>query len=385
MGDVCLQPSCVTPGQDCLDSYDCPEGEFCEPTLGACLPQPSGLPVCEYKPEVGPLHPTIEWSWTETAIFPTFVQVINMPVVVDLENDGTPDVVVVTSDSYDPTGGAYLRALDGKTGQEKWGAGADVYSDAGRITFCRTPAVADIDGDKRPDVLVARATGNGALVQISPNSSGMITPILLNGSIGDTPYGLVVADFDGDGAVDAAVAVGFALTVTYPVAGNIGGGGFMVIRMADGRTASIDYREVAPLAASRNMYLDAKGTLTNESIVGYKASGVPGSVAMSASRISGLALWLAACGASTPRLDAIRPVEGDAGGGVQVPPPDPTALGPPDGQPGLSPLDGPRPPQVDAGGGQRQDPYRGHLDGEVADADLDRGIGVGGGGDQMSQ
>lgn len=83
----------------------------------------------------------------------------------------------------------------------------------------------------------------------------------------------------GGNAVDAAVAVGFALAVTYPVAGNIGGGGFMVIRMADGRTASIDYREVAPLAASRNMYLDADGNPTNESIIGYRASGVPGAVA----------------------------------------------------------------------------------------------------------
>ena len=83
----------------------------------------------------------------------------------------------------------------------------------------------------------------------------------------------------GGNAVDAAVAVGYALAVTYPVAGNIGGGGFMVIRMADGRTASIDYREVAPLAAHRDMYLDAQGNPTNESIVGYKASGVPGAVA----------------------------------------------------------------------------------------------------------
>lgn len=83
----------------------------------------------------------------------------------------------------------------------------------------------------------------------------------------------------GGNAVDAAVAVGFALAVTYPVAGNIGGGGFMVIRMADGRTASLDYREVAPLAAHRDMYLDAQGNPTNESIVGYKASGVPGAVA----------------------------------------------------------------------------------------------------------
>jgi gamma-glutamyltranspeptidase/glutathione hydrolase len=83
----------------------------------------------------------------------------------------------------------------------------------------------------------------------------------------------------GGNAVDAAVATGFALAVTFPAAGNIGGGGFMVIRMADGRTAALDYREVAPLAATRNMYVDAQGKLTDKSLVGGLASGVPGSVA----------------------------------------------------------------------------------------------------------
>ncbi len=83
----------------------------------------------------------------------------------------------------------------------------------------------------------------------------------------------------GGNAVDAAVATGFALEVTFPAAGNIGGGGFMVIRMADGRAAALDYREVAPLAASRNMYVDASGHVTKESTVGPLASGVPGSVA----------------------------------------------------------------------------------------------------------
>lgn len=84
---------------------------------------------------------------------------------------------------------------------------------------------------------------------------------------------------EGGNAVDAAVAVGFALAVTYPVAGNLGGGGYMVIRMRDGRAAAIDYREVAPKAASRDMYLDEHGQLTNKSVVGYLASGVPGAVA----------------------------------------------------------------------------------------------------------
>ena len=84
----------------------------------------------------------------------------------------------------------------------------------------------------------------------------------------------------GGNAVDAAVAVGFALAVTYPGAGNIGGGGFMVIRMADGRETTIDYRETAPAAAERNMFLDERGNpVASRSLVGPLASGVPGSVA----------------------------------------------------------------------------------------------------------
>jgi gamma-glutamyltranspeptidase/glutathione hydrolase len=82
----------------------------------------------------------------------------------------------------------------------------------------------------------------------------------------------------GGNAVDAAVAVGFALAVTHPSAGNIGGGGFMLIRFADGRTTFLDFRERAPQAASRNMYLDGSGKATTDSTVGYRASGVPGTV-----------------------------------------------------------------------------------------------------------
>ncbi len=84
----------------------------------------------------------------------------------------------------------------------------------------------------------------------------------------------------GGNAVDAAVATGFALAVVHPAAGNIGGGGFMLVRFADGKTHFLDYREKAPKAASRDMYLDAQGNvIPDASTVGYKAISVPGSVA----------------------------------------------------------------------------------------------------------
>jgi gamma-glutamyltranspeptidase / glutathione hydrolase len=93
-----------------------------------------------------------------------------------------------------------------------------------------------------------------------------------------TQAGLKILESGGN-AVDAAVAVGFALAVTHSSAGNIGGGGFMLVRLADGRTTFIDFRERAPEAATHDMYLDASGKLTRDSITGYRASGVPGTVA----------------------------------------------------------------------------------------------------------
>src|SRR5947208_7499728 len=86
----------------------------------------------------------------------------------------------------------------------------------------------------------------------------------------------------GGNAVDAAVAVAFALAVVYPVAGNLGGGGFMMIRRSDGTATAIDYRETAPAAATRDMYVGPDGELIKgegSSTLGYRAAGVPGTVA----------------------------------------------------------------------------------------------------------
>lgn len=82
----------------------------------------------------------------------------------------------------------------------------------------------------------------------------------------------------GGNAVDAAVATAFTLAVTYPEAGNIGGGGFMTLYV-DGKPYFLDYREIAPKAASKSMYLNEKGeVIENLSLIGSKAAGVPGTV-----------------------------------------------------------------------------------------------------------
>ena len=88
----------------------------------------------------------------------------------------------------------------------------------------------------------------------------------------------------GGNAVDAAVATGFALAVVHPQAGNLGGGGFLLLRSANGKTHFVDFREKAPAAATEDMYLDAQGNVLpesnkNSSVVGYRSVGVPGSVA----------------------------------------------------------------------------------------------------------
>ncbi|MBS1827041.1 MAG: gamma-glutamyltransferase [Acidobacteria bacterium] len=92
-----------------------------------------------------------------------------------------------------------------------------------------------------------------------------------------TDAGVAVLQSGGN-AIDAAVAVGFALAVTHPTAGNLGGGGFLLLRKSTGETTFLDFRERAPAKATRNMYLDDKGNLTRDSLEGWRAAGVPGTV-----------------------------------------------------------------------------------------------------------
>lgn len=137
----------------------------------------------------------------------------------------------------------------------------------------------------------------------------------LHGMVGSTSVhaseaGLAMLKRGGT-AVDAAVAVGFALAVTHPAAGNIGGGGFMLIRLPDGKAVALDYREVAPAAASRDMFLGENGEpVEARSRVGALASGVPGAVA-------GLYRAHAAYG-RLPWADVVAPAVGLARDGFEI-------------------------------------------------------------------
>jgi gamma-glutamyltranspeptidase / glutathione hydrolase len=128
---------------------------------------------------------------------------------------------------------------------------------------CKNSQVYYCDNDPAKAAPIAVSGSNGVVVTSQHNASEIGLKILKQGG----------------NAIDAAVAVGYALAVTDPCCGNIGGGGFMLVRLANGKDTFINFREKAPLAASKNMYLDKQGkVIPNLSTKGYLAVGVPGTV-----------------------------------------------------------------------------------------------------------
>src|SRR2546423_15121115 len=138
--------------------------------------------------------------------------------------------------------------------------------------------------------------------QAAPDAAGMVVSkhgVVISSSSIASDVGASILRRGGN-AVDAAVGTAFALAVTYPGAGNIGGGGFMVVRMKNGTATTIDYRERAPLKSTQTMYLDSAGRINRSlTATGYLAPGVPGTV-------RGLALAHRKFG-RLPWRDVVRP------------------------------------------------------------------------------
>ena len=195
-GQVCSGDECVLPGKDCVDSYDCDPGEYCEQTLNKCLPQPNPL-TCELIPNFDTITAVPEWSWIEH-------EVLSAPAVADLDADGNPEVIVNTTKykSTDFTIGAVV-VLDGKTGTTKFIVEPDVnkkqYGSQGRSTL----AVGDVSGDALPDIVYAgrESGGKSPLHAVDHTGAWLWTAHNVNNvnvTTGVNNGGATLANFDDD-------------------------------------------------------------------------------------------------------------------------------------------------------------------------------------------
>ena len=155
-GDVCLAGECATPGSGCTDSFDCPKGHFCEPTLGQCLPQPTG-PLCELRPESVTFEPTIEWHWQGWSQDDRYRPVQSTPAIADVDADGYPEVVTV---AYRSTGNNMLIVLNGEDGSENLMIPDSTYN----VRWGTGAAVGNLDADAELEQLTL------AVLQASPSS-----------------------------------------------------------------------------------------------------------------------------------------------------------------------------------------------------------------------
>jgi hypothetical protein len=205
--ELCLGDACVVPTTKCGDSFDCKEHERCEPTLGKCVPDAPGAPACELHPAPGALSPTLAWSWTGSAIKPTADQVVNVPLVVDLENDGEPEVVVVTSTDFASNHSGYLRALRGKDGTEIWPDSAGVYAAGNQVNPRGTPAAADLDGDGKIEIVAPKM--GGGLIAFRADGSLLWTSTQKDGKTAWTTSiasaAVAIGDVDDDGKPEVVV------------------------------------------------------------------------------------------------------------------------------------------------------------------------------------
>ncbi len=206
-GDVCLVDACVTPGAACGDSYDCPAGQFCEPTLGQCLPQPDPL-ACEHVPLFDTLDVVEEWAYTGG-------EIISIPVVANLDGVGAPEVVInLTVQDGGSFNDGRIAILDGATGAVEVApiphAPPTSYGSHGKSTI----AIGDVSGDGMPDIvytsreddtfttLIVAIDRTGALLWTSHDDGGPRRFQQEHGAI-------TLANFDGD--PQAEIVVGATL------------------------------------------------------------------------------------------------------------------------------------------------------------------------------
>lgn len=216
-GDVCYLGACTVPGDPCTRNSDCPDGEYCESTVMACLPRATGE-MCEYRPPVQPLELEEQWHWENDTVMPAHDQVMMAPMVAnltdddmdgDIDVDDIPDVVFHSFTGSDYWGNGILRAVSGDTGARIWPTADPGY----RTTPGGEVAIADVDpSSPGPEIMACSASNRSA----SPRQPGHLMIIAADGTLlrrfdtapNDVPCGFdapMVGDMNGDGTPEIVV------------------------------------------------------------------------------------------------------------------------------------------------------------------------------------
>jgi len=260
-GLLCYLGACLTPGDACTRTSDCPDGEYCEATVMACLPRAMGE-ACEYRPPVGPLELEEEWSWTGDTVLPTHNQVMMAPMVAnltdddgdgDIDADDVPDVIFHSFTGSNYWSDGVLRALSGDDGSTIWPTSDPGY----RTTPGGEVAIADVDpSSPGPEIMACSPSNSSA----SPRTPGHLMIIAADGTLirrfdtapNNVPCGFdapMVGDMDGDGVPEIVVRATIAhadgtvvqriRTLTgasypYPVLSDVDGDLDLELVLADG-------------------------------------------------------------------------------------------------------------------------------------------------------
>ncbi|MFU8806064.1 MAG: FG-GAP repeat domain-containing protein, partial [Bradymonadaceae bacterium] len=198
--ELCIQNLCVIPGAECTHNLQCPPGQMCEPSLERCLPLPAE--ECTFQPEGDVFDPVVHVAWRddENTPLPAYNQVMMTPSVVDITENGTPDIVFTTFTGSGYNAASVLRAVDGRTFESVF----DLIEPDKFVNGGTSLAIGDLDGDGRMEIVAVMA--GGGLMAFDDHTTGWEVMWRTEEIFGLNADGPALADLNADGNVEVVAA-----------------------------------------------------------------------------------------------------------------------------------------------------------------------------------